>query len=181
MAWPGDQGCTSLLDKDNVPKYALRLEVLGTVDEASSALGLTRAQTPNERTQKLILQIQRDLCWMMSELAATTDAARPAIFITAERSDWVAEQKERLEAEVPLEPQFAASGDSITGSYLQFARAVVRRAERVVTLLDHEGELHNAQILVYLNRLSALLFVLARYEDVQSGAARQTLARYISL
>lgn len=177
MAWPGDFGYADLLDRKRVPKHDLRFEVLGTLDEASSALGLIRPVTTNEETRALVIQIQRDLCWMMSELAATTEEGRPGIYITAERADWLADVMRDLQAKVSLDPHFVVPGDSIGGSFLQLARAIVRRAERLVTLLDCQGELHNAQIIAYLNRLSAVLFVLARYEDQVAGVSSATLAR----
>jgi cob(I)alamin adenosyltransferase len=177
MVWRGDFGYTDLLDQRDVPKYDLRLEVLGTLDEASSALGVARATTPNERTRALILEIQCDLCWMMSELAATTEEARPEIHITEERADWLIAVMEELQAEVPWEPGFVAPGDSTSGGFVQLARAIVRRAERLVTRLDHQGGLHNPWIIAYLNRLSALLYVLARCEDLAAGVASPTMAR----
>lgn len=177
MAWRGNFGYTDLLDQRDVPKYDLRVEVLGTVDEASSALGVVRATTPNEETQALILEIQSDLCWMMSELAATTEEGRPGIYITPERVNWLAQAMADLEAQAPLEPGFTAPGDSTSGGFVQLARTVVRRAERLVALLDHGGGLHNPQIIAYLNRLSALLFVLARYEDLTAGATSPTMAQ----
>lgn len=170
MAWRGDFGYTELLDQKDVPKYDLRIEVLGTLDEASSALGLARAMTPDERSRGLILDIQSDLCWMMSELAATTEEARPGIHITARRVNWLADVMTELQAEAPVGPHFIAPGDSTSGGFVQIARTVVRRAERVVTLLNHRKELHNAQIINYLSRLSALLSVLAHYEDLKTGA-----------
>jgi cob(I)alamin adenosyltransferase len=176
MAWRGDFGYTDLLDQRDVPKHDLRIEVLGTLDEASSALGIARATTDSERSASLILEIQRDLCWMMSELAATTEEARPGIHITAERVDWLADTMTGLQAEAPLEPQFTVPGDSTSGGFVQFGRAIVRRAERLVTLLDQQGALHNPQIIAYLNRLSALLFVLARYEDLKTGVTSPTPA-----
>lgn len=180
MLWRGDLGYTDLLDQQDVPKHDLRVEVLGTLDEVSSALGVARATASNERTRELILQIQCDLCWMMSELAATTEAARPETHITQERVDWLAGVMAELEAENPLEPGFVAPGDSPSGSFIQLARAIVRRAERLVTRLNHVGMLHNAWILAYLNRLSALLYVLARCEDRAAGVTSPTMVRAIS-
>ncbi|HBY96486.1 MAG: cob(I)yrinic acid a,c-diamide adenosyltransferase [Ardenticatenaceae bacterium] len=177
MAWPGDFGYADLLDQKQVPKYDLRFEVLGTLDEVSSVLGVVRPLTTREETKTLIVQIQRDLCWMMSELAATTDGARPCIYITPERSDWLADVMEELRAKVSLDPHFIVPGDSASGGFLQLARAVTRRAERLVTLLNHQGGLHNGQIIAYLNRLSAVLYVLGRYEDQMAGVQKATLAR----
>ncbi|MFQ5857686.1 MAG: cob(I)yrinic acid a,c-diamide adenosyltransferase [Anaerolineae bacterium] len=177
MAWRGDLGYTDLLDQQDVPKHDLRIEVLGTLDEVSSALGIARAMTANESSASLILVIQRDLCWMMSELAATTEEARPGIHITAERVNWLSDTMADLETEAPLEPHFTVPGDSTSGGFVQLGRSIVRRAERLVTLLDQQGALHNAQIIAYLNRLSALLFVLARYEDLMAGVTSPTPAR----
>ncbi len=176
MAWRGDFGYTDLLDQKDVPKYDLRIEVLGTLDEASSALGLARAMMTNERSRDLILEIQSDLCWMMSELAATTEEARPGIHITSERVDWLADVMTELQAEAPVGPHFVAPGDSASGGFVQLARTVVRRAERLVTLLDHRKVLHNAHIIAYLNRLSAILYVLARFEDQSAGVRSPTPA-----
>ena len=176
MAWRGDFGYTDLLDQQDVPKHDLRIEVLGTLDEASSALGIARATTDSEQSATLILEIQRDLCWMMSELAATTEEARPGIHITAERVEWLADTMAELQADAPLEPYFIVPGDSTSGGFVQLGRSVVRRAERLVTLLDQQGALHNSHIIAYLNRLSALLYVLARYEDLQAGVTAPTPA-----
>ncbi len=165
MTKQDDIGYTDLLDQQGVPKYDLRVEILGTLDEASSVLGVVRATTSSERTETIILKIQHDLCWMMSELAATTEEARPEIHITAEREEWLAKVMAGLQAEVNKESDFIAPENSSGDSFVQLARAVVGRAERHVTLLKQRGALHNVQIITYLNRLSDLLFVLEQYED----------------
>ena len=71
--------------------------------------------------------------------------------------------------ETPLPPQFIPPGDTLSGAALDVARTVVRRAERQVVKLAHDGDFDNPQALAYLNRLSSLLFILARYEDQQAG------------
>ena len=166
MTGQDNLGYTDLLDQQHVPKYDLRVEILGTLDEASSILGVARATTPHEQTAAIVLQIQHDLCWMMSELAAATDEARPNIHITPERVGWLTGVMAGLRIKTDQEPDFASTGDNSSSSFIQLARAVVRRAERQVALLDHQGTLHNPQIMTYLNRLSTLLFRLGHHENL---------------
>ena len=171
MTGQDDIGYTDLLDQQGIPKYDLRVEILGTLDEASSVLGVARAMTPNERTESIILEIQYDLCWMMSELAATTEEARPDIHITVERVNWLVDLMEKLQTEMGVEPEFTTLGDNTSGSFVRHARAVVRRVERQMALLDHRDGLHNPRIITYLDRLSALLFILGHYEDLAGSIA----------
>lgn len=168
--WRGDLGFTDLIDRQEVPKSDLRFEVLGALDEASSALGLVRAGSASAETKNLVLAVQRDLCWMMSELAAVSDEARPEAHITPERLDFLANEFQRLTANNPLGNAFVVPGDTPASAALQLARAIVRRAERHVTLLVQSVGLPNQNILPYLNRLSALLYALARAEDAGNGA-----------
>ena len=165
MTQQNDLGYTELLDQHNVPKYDLRVELLGTLDEASSVLGVVRATTANEQTKTTILEIPHDLCWMMSELAATTEEARPEIHITTEREQWLAGILAKLRTEAGTVPAYTAPEDSPSSSFTQLARAVVSRAERQVKLLHNQGVLHNIRIIAYLNQLSAFLFLLAGYEN----------------
>ncbi len=169
--WRGDLGLTDLIDKQDVPKFDLRIEVLGQLDEASSALGMARVSTTSEGTKAIILGIQRDLCWMMSDLAAvSTDKAAPT-HTTLERVRYLETEFHRRTAETPLGNTFVVPGDSHTSATLHLARAIVRRAERHVTLLAREAGLPDSNILPYLNRLSALLYVMARGEDEAGGTA----------
>jgi len=175
--WRGDLGYSDLLDKQDVPKHDLRFEVLGSLDEASSALGLARVMEASAEAKALILDTQRDLCWMMSELAAeSNDAARPT-HITDKRVNWLDGHFQALIERHPLGKGFVVPGDSPAGATLHLARSIVRRAERNVTQLHAERPLSNPNIIVYLNRLSALLYVLARAEDVVAGVSAPTPAK----
>ncbi|MBI3361768.1 MAG: cob(I)yrinic acid a,c-diamide adenosyltransferase [Chloroflexi bacterium] len=168
--WRGDLGLTDLIDRQDVPKFDLRFEVLGALDEASSALGLVRAGAARAETKELVLAVQRDLCWLMSELAAVGDEARPESHIDAGRLEFLESEFQRVTAGVPLGDAFVVPGDTQASAALQLARAIIRRAERQVTLLDREAGLPNPNIIAYLNRLSALVYALARAEDAASGA-----------
>lgn len=167
--WRGDLGLTDLIDRQDVPKSDLRFDVLGTLDEVSSALGLVRAGPATEGTKDIVLAVQRDLCWMMSELARVADEGRPETHVTPGRVVYLEAAFNRLTADAPLGTSFVVPGDTPASAALQYARTIVRRAERYVTLLDREAGLPSAQIIPYLNRLSALLYALARAEDSTSG------------
>jgi cob(I)alamin adenosyltransferase len=173
----GDTGLTDLVDRRNVPKNDLRFEVLGTLDEASSALGVVRASKPSPETRELILDIQRDLCWMMSELALVSNHHRPETHITPDRLHALEEAYHELTAAHPLTETFAVPGDSIVGALLHLARSIIRRAERHVTSLSVEDPNLNPNVIPYLNRLSTLVFAMARSEEATSGISEPTVAR----
>lgn len=164
----GDQGETDLLG-DRVDKNDPRIATIGTLDEATSAIGLGRALAQAERTKTLLTEVQRDLYKIMAELAFT-DELRPAAYVFGdERVTWLSEQTDAITAEVELPPEFILPGDTVPGAALDVARTVVRRAEREAVALARSGQLDNDEVLRYLNRLSSLLFILARFEDRQAG------------
>jgi cob(I)alamin adenosyltransferase len=162
----GDDGYTGLLGPGRVPKYDPRPEAYGTVDEAQAALGLARASGCVERTGQIVLAIQRDLYRLMAELAALGDDGTPfQRSITAEHVEQLETWIAKVEADLEMPKEFVVPGDSRPGAALHLARTVVRRAERLVVRLGHEGLVHNDDLLRYLNRLSSLLFSLACLED----------------
>jgi cob(I)alamin adenosyltransferase len=165
----GDQGYTHLLGKEQVPKHDLRPEAYGAIDEASSFMGLVRAEPGiNSRTNDTIQQAQRDLWILMGELAATPEVKLPKRLET-ERIHWLETEIDWLGDQTPPLTAFVLPGDTRVGALLDVARTVVRRAERGVARLAHEDHLVNPEILRYLNRLSSLLFALARYEEHLAG------------
>jgi cob(I)alamin adenosyltransferase len=171
----GDEGYTDLLG-GRVPKYDPRPEALGTIDEATAQIGLARAITDAERTGTILIEVQRDLYLMMAELAFTQDMQQKRYHVTQEHIDRIEQETDRLADEVDLPPHFILPGDTHAGAVLDVARTVVRRAERQVVRLLHEGLIDNGLIAAYLNRLSSLLFILGRYEDHLAGI-RSTPAR----
>ena len=164
----GDQGTTDLLG-ERVLKDDPRIETLGALDETSSALGLARALAAAERTRDLLVEVQRDLYRLMAELAFTDDLRPAGYALGEERVRRLETLTDELGAEVDLPPQFILPGDSGPGAALDVARAVARRAERHVVALHRAGHVPNPQVLRYLNRLSSLLFILARAEDRAAG------------
>jgi cob(I)alamin adenosyltransferase len=166
-----------LLGPERVPKYDLRPEAYGTVDEAQAAMGLARVGGCTPRTAQILLAVQRDLYGLMAELAAAGQDGSPfAGHITAERvealENWIAE----TEAHVDMPREFVVPGDSPAGAALHLARTIVRRAERSAVRLADTGMIDNSFLLHYLNRLSSLLFVLACHEDLIATHHSPTMA-----
>jgi len=173
----GDDGYTGIIGKGRVAKYDTRLEVLGTVDEASSALGLARASAQSEQTVATILKVQRDLYQLMSEIAAAGEVVDFFKKIDQGMVVWLEEQIEHYTTLVQMPNQFIVPGDSMSGATMDLARTSVRRSERRAAKLFHLGQIHNEDLLRYLNRLSSLCFVLEIYENQVCGYSHLTLTK----
>lgn len=173
----GDDGFTGLIGEGRVAKYMPQPEAYGTVDEASSAIGIARAAAQSDRTRELLLATQRDLYHLMAELACTQQVAPQFRKIGAERVTWLEERTDAVTALIQLPKEFVVPGDSLPGAYLDLARTIVRRAERLVVHLVHDGLVENVELVRYLNRLSSLLFVLSLYETALAGVSAVTLAK----
>lgn len=167
----GDDGYTDLLGGPRVAKYDLRPEALGALDEASAALGLARAYAQREETRRAVMHVQRDLYLLMADIATLAGAHVDQPRLTAEQTAGLERIIAELDPLVSIPKAFVAPGDSLAGAALDVARTVVRRAERTLARLSHDGALATSAGLSYLNRLSSLLFGLARFEDAAAGAS----------
>jgi len=169
----GDAGYTGLLGAERVPKYDERIEALGLVDEATSALGLARASSNDERVRTVILEQQRNLYRLMAELATTSESAGKLSVgaVSAQDVEEVERLADELKREVEIGNRFIIPGESFPGAALDLARTIIRRAERYVTRMVHAGRVANPEVIRYLNRLSDLLFILARF--VERGQSRE--------
>ncbi len=163
----GDAGYTGLLGPERVPKYDPRIEALGLVDEATSALGVARATATEERIRSLLVQQQQVLYRLMAEVATTeTAAGKLAIAPIGEADVELIERlSDELKRDIQIGNRFIIPGDTLSGATLDLARTVVRRAERFATKMLHEKDIANPEITRYLNRLSDFLFILARYSE----------------
>lgn len=166
----GDDGYTDLLGGPRVAKYDLRPEALGTLDEASAALGFGRAHAQRDETRNAVIHAQRDLYLLMADIATIEGKQAGKPRLTSEQIEGLERVIAELDPHVSIPKEFVAPGDSVAGAALDVARTVVRRAERVLARLLHEDALPSRDGLVYLNRLSSLLFGLARFEDAAAGA-----------
>ena len=170
----GDAGYTGLLGSERVAKYDPRPDTFGTVDEATSALGRARATTQDPKVKEIIYRIQNELYLLMGELATTPENyEKMGLRMTAEHVQWLEQVEESLKQEVEIPNKFIIPGDTLDGAALDLARTIIRRAERMAVKLLHDGVIQNGEVIRYLNRLSDLVFILARYIEVKSSLAQR--------
>ncbi len=166
----GDKGETGLLDGSRVAKNDLRVAAYGDVDELNSVLGIVRASTKNKKIRGLLLEIQKDLFSIGAQLAHPELDEKK--FKKAKFPDSKVMGLEKIiddhEEKLPELKGFIVSGGALSASFLHLARTVCRRAERTLISL-HQAERVPDTILKYMNRLSDLLFVLARAENQDAG------------
>jgi cob(I)alamin adenosyltransferase len=167
----GDAGETGLFDGTRVSKADPRVEAYGDVDELNAWLGLVRGHKPAPDIDDMLDRIQRDLFALGARLADPRHriAARVEKVVLAEADvarleEWI----DALEASLPPLRRFVLAGGDALGALLHLARAVCRRAERRVVSLG--PDMVDTTALVYLNRLSDLLFVLARTVNARAGS-----------
>jgi len=162
----GDDGTTGLVRGPRRLKYDLRVNCFGTVDEANSTIGVARVLTASmPKVDNILAHIQNDLFDLGSDLATPgVDPAgtTPSLRITAQQTAWLEQRIDQFnEGLAPLN-SFVLPGGSPLAAALHVARTVTRRAERLVVELVASEPGLNSETLIYLNRLSDLLFVLAR-------------------
>ena len=168
----GDTGYTGLLGDQRVPKYDPRPDTFGTVDEATSALGLARAMAHEPKVKEIIYQIQQELYLLMGELATPPENyEKMGLRMTIEHVQRLEQVEEQLKREVEIPNKFIIPGDTLDGAALDLARTIIRRAERMAVKLLHDGVIQNNEVVRYLNRLSDLVFILARFVEVKSSLA----------
>ena len=173
----GDAGDTGLFGGGRVPKDDPRVEAYGDVDELNAVLGLARSAEIMPRIDEVLVPIQRDL-FSIGALLATPDRDKMEQHLTKARisDERIAELERAIDAcDRELEPlkAFILPGGTQKAAALHVARTVCRRAERRVIHLQREVEIPQI-VVVYLNRLSDLLFTLARLANARAGAGEVT-------
>jgi cob(I)alamin adenosyltransferase len=159
----GDRGKTSLFGGRRVSKDDLRVDCYGTVDELNSNLGLAVTEINSPEIIKVIKKIQNDLFTLGGELANPTEK-RSDSNIESAQIKFLEEKIDYFDDKLPQLKQFILPGGSKGAALLHLARSVCRRGERLVVKLA-KNDVINENIIIYLNRLSDLLFVLARFEN----------------
>lgn len=166
----GDGGETSLLDGTRTRKSALRPEAYGTLDEAQSFIGLARAHSRVPRVKENLLLVQHYIYVINSELACPPDKKDLLERkVNAGDVDRLTKIIDAIEAAVDLPPKFIVYGETKPSAFLDTARAVVRRAERALNRLEEAEKIDNQSIKAFINRLSDLLYLLARLEEREAG------------
>jgi len=169
----GDDGTTGLLGGGRARKDDPRIEAYGTVDEASSALGLAKGLTADATVRDLCEELQRGLYRVGAQLATHPADAGHFGGVGPDDLGRLEEIAARLEAEAPMPKGFILPGATPASGALDLARAVVRRAERRCLALGEP----QAAVRVYLNRLSLVLFILGRYEEHRAGFVSEPAKR----
>ncbi len=168
----GDDGTTGLFGGGRVRKDDLRVEAYGAVDEANAAIGLVRGLGVDSEVDKLLAQVQHTLFDVGADLATPTDAVARGHVHPVEEADVEALEVaiDRFESELEPLKQFILPAGHASSAALHVARAVVRRAERATVALA-AAETIETPVQHYLNRLSDLLFVLARAANARNGVS----------
>jgi len=167
----GDRGETSLFGGQRVPKDDLRINAYGTVDELNSVLGIAITEITAVEIKDILVQVQNDLFTLGADLASPAEKEKGSFVIPRIKTDKIEKLEtfiDSIEYKLPELRNFILPGGSKGASYLHLARTVCRRAEREAVTLSKNVEIGPLPV-VYLNRLSDLLFVLARFENFSAG------------
>jgi cob(I)alamin adenosyltransferase len=160
----GDDGTTGLVDGSRCPKHAARMEAIGAVDEANSAIGFAVASLPEGPHHEALTRIQNDLFDLGADLATPGDDFTPGEMVlrmVPAQAEWIENVIDGLNADLAPLTSFILPGGTEGAARVHIARASVRMAERRMTALAAQYPV-NPAALAYINRLSDLLFVLAR-------------------
>ena len=170
----GDKGATALMYGRRVSKCHPRVEAYGCVDELNAALGLARASAQHGFIGDNLLVIQKDLVTVMGELAtAAEDLPRYVkdgyTLVTSELTYKLDVLIKEIEAQSVSFKGWATPGACRNSAALDVARTVCRRAERRICALQDTDQLHNPEVIIYLNRLADLLWLMARWVETQTA------------
>lgn len=167
----GDDGTTALFGAGRVKKDAIRIESYGTVDELNSVIGLVRCHSKDAEMDNIYAALQNELFTLGADLATPMDVKSDYIVrIKNENTVRLEKLIDSFDSRLSELTNFILPGGTPASSYLHLARNVCRRAERLTVKLSKEEPI-SVHVLTYLNRLSDLLFVLARWENTKNGVA----------
>lgn len=166
----GDQGETGLIGGQRIPKDSPRIEAIGAIDELNATLGFARSLGKNAELDQTLSRLQQDLFRLGADIATPREAktATPTERMAAADVKGLEQTIDHITAQLPPLRRFILPAGSPQAAQLHVARAVCRRAERRLVTLG-KAEAVNEQARIYLNRLSDLLFVLARLANLRSG------------
>ncbi|MEQ8773451.1 MAG: cob(I)yrinic acid a,c-diamide adenosyltransferase [Erythrobacter sp.] len=162
----GDDGTTGLVDGSRLPKHSVRIEAIGMVDEANSAIGLAICAIADDAHRALLTRVQNDLFDLGADLATPAEdgdfaPSEKVLRMVPAQAEWIETQIDALNESLEPLTSFVLPGGSEAAARVHVARATTRAAERAMTALAGESPVNPAAS-AYINRLSDLLFVLAR-------------------
>ena len=165
----GDKGKTALIGGERVSKASERVEAYGTIDELGAALGFARSISGDEETNELIKSIQRELFMVAGSVANPQFENAPKPYITPEMIGRLTAEVGRIENTEGILSDWSLPGDVASAAAFDVARTVCRRAERCIVRLQENGEVVDEQVIIYLNRLSDLLWLVGRFLEMKAG------------
>jgi cob(I)alamin adenosyltransferase len=165
----GDEGSTGLYGGGRVLKCDARIAACGAVDELNASLGACRCAQPSTLVDEVLVRLQHEMFALGAELATPKASASGSGLMSDREINRAERDIDRFEADLAPLQNFILPGGSVASAALHLARAVCRRAEREVVALSQSAEVRPA-VLMYLNRISDLLFVLARHANHTAGA-----------
>jgi len=177
----GDKGKTGLLSGERIDKDDPRVEAYGTVDELGTFLGVAKVYA-SERITSFLNNIQQKLFLVNAELATNPESLEEGDSlgnlqrITKEDVEYLEQIADELSEELPLLKNFVIPGGTKAAAFLHVCRTICRRAERRIINYSNAGPV-NKELIRYINRLSDLLFVMARYENLEVGDGDQIISR----
>ena len=164
----GDKGYTSLFGGSKVEKNNLRIQAYGTVDELNSVIGLGLTHPLSKKGSEILNEIQKQLFVLGADLATPLSKKTKVQRIKTDEIEQLESWIDTIDSSLPALTSFILPGGSKPGAYLHLARTVCRRAERHTVELKWNENI-SEETIIYLNRLSDLLFVLARFENQEAG------------
>jgi len=168
----GDKGETGLLGGSRVPKNSLRVQAYGDIDELNSIIGVVRTFSTNQDIEIVLEGLQRDLFTAGTELAHPNAVNPDDLQITSDKIVALEKAIDRFQEKLPPLKVFILPGGSKAGALLHFARTIARRAERNIVALNTTEKV-SENLIPFVNRISDLLFVMARLVNQQDGLREQ--------
>lgn len=163
----GDDGFTSLCEVKRISKSSPIIEAIGMVDEVNSLLGLCRAVSKNKQIERILAKIQHDLCTLSADLSSVDTKKSDIPRICERHIEMLEKYIDEIESKLPPLNKFVIPAGSRTTAMLHTGRSICRRAERAIVNAMDKHKI-NPHVLIYLNRLSDLLFVLARKANIDA-------------
>lgn len=164
----GDKGTTSLFGGASIGKNSLRIKAYGTVDELNSNLGIVLTHPLSEKGKNILIELQKQLFVLGADLATLPSKKTKIDRIGTSEIKQLEKWIDELDEDLPALTSFILPGGAPAGATLHQARTVCRRAERHAVALKTDNPISD-EVIVYLNRLSDLLFVMARFENQHAG------------